>query len=121
MDQREFVFVRNSSQPRNYHEADLISAASRAMYQEGIPTHIRIFSLRRNSRGTLAGLSTPFAPVSQLLAYKDTILRSVRTVDPGIVNITANETWKRVKIHGVPLVRYLGKGTHGLNKLREEI
>ena len=37
------------------------------------------------------------------------------------MNITANETWKRLKIHGVPLERYLGKGTFGLNKLRTEI
>ena len=64
---------------------------------------------------------TPFAPVGQLLHFRDTILRAARTVDPAIVNITANETWKRLKIHGVPLERYLGKGTFGLNKLRAEI
>ena len=38
-----------------------------------------------------------------------------------MVDITANETWCRVKIHGVSLNRYLGRGTHGLEKLREEI
>ena len=91
------------------------------MFQEGISTHIHIFQLWRNARGTLSGLSTPYTPVSQLLVYRDTIIRAVRTVDPGIVNITSNETWKWVKIHGVTLFLYMGKGTNGLNKLREEI
>ena len=42
-------------------------------------------------------------------------------MDATIVDITANETWCWVKIHGVPLNRYLGRGTHGLDKLREEL
>ena len=69
----------------------------------------------------MAGLSTPFARIDQLLAYRNTILGAGLTVDPTVVDISANETWRRVKIHGVPLNRYLGKGTHGLEKLREEI
>ena len=98
-----------------------MSAVNRVLHQEGVPTHIRMFQLRRNDKGTLAGLSTPFAPIDQLLAHRNTILRAALTVDPTVIDITANETWRRVKIHGVPLNRYLGKGTHGLEKLREEI
>ena len=56
-----------------------------------------------------------------MLSYRDTILRAARTVDPAIIDIVKNETWKRLKMHGVPLERYLGKGTFGLNKLRAEI
>ena len=92
-----------------------------ALYQEKVPTHVRIFQLRRNEKGTLAGLSTTNAPVEQLLNYRDTILRAARTVDPAIIDIIKNETWKRLKMHGIPLERYLGKGTFGLNKLRAEI
>lgn len=121
LDQRKFIFVRDSTPVVPFHETKLMSAVSMALYQEKVPTHIRIFQLRRNAKGTLVGLSTPFAPIEQLLAHRDTILRAARTVDPAIVDITANETWKRLKIHGVPLERYLGKGTFGLNKLRAEI
>lgn len=63
----------------------------------------------------------PFTPINQLLAHRNTILRAALTVDPTVIDITAYETWHRVKIYGVPLNRYLGKGTHGLEKLREEI
>ena len=121
LDQRRFIFVRDSTLVIPYHETKLMSAVSMALHQEGVSTHIRIFQLRRNDKGTLAGLSTPFAPIGQLLHYRDIILWAARTVDPAIVNITANETWKRLKIHGVSLERYLGKVNFGLNKLRAEI
>ena len=124
MDQRKFVFITDTQAgkpTREYVMADIMSAVNRALHQEDVPTHIRMFQLRRNAKGTIAGLSTPFAPIEQLLGARDTVIRAARTVDLSIVDITANETWHRVKIHGVPLNRYLGKGTHGLEKLREEL
>ena len=30
-------------------------------------------------------------------------------------------TWKRVKIHGFPAARYVGRGSFGMEKLREEL
>ena len=97
--------------------ADIVSAVNRALHQEDVPAHIWMFQLRRNVKGTFAGLSTSFTPIEQLLGARDTVIRAARTVDLSIVDITANETWHRVKIHGVPLNQYLGKGTHGLEKL----
>ena len=32
-----------------------------------------------------------------------------------------NESWKRLKIHTIPVVRYMGKGTDGVQEMREEI
>ena len=76
LDQRKFVFVREGTNRKDYHTADIMSATARALFQEGVPTHIRIFQLCKNEKGTIAGLSTPFAPVEQLLLYRDTILRA---------------------------------------------
>ena len=114
LDQRKFVFAREGPIPKRYAEADLISAVNRTLHQTGVPTHARIFQLRLNAKGTLAGLCTPFAPIEHLLEFRDTIIRAARTVDSGIHNFTANETWSRVKIHGVLLDRYLGRGTFGV-------
>ena len=38
-----------------------------------------------------------------------------------MVEFEVNEVWERVKIHGIPLTRYVGKGTHGTERLREVI
>ena len=126
LDQRKFVLVTDPQASslrdnKEYIMADVMSAVNRALHQEGAPIYVRMYQLRKNARGTLAGLSTPSAPIEQLLLFRDTVIRAARTVEPAVVDITANETWRRVKIHGVSLNRYLGRGTHGLEKLREEI
>jgi len=36
------------------------------------------------------------------------------------VEVEGNETWGRLKFHAVPLVRYIGQCTDGLQKLQEE-
>jgi hypothetical protein len=37
------------------------------------------------------------------------------------MDLEGNESWERLTIHTVPLVRYIGKGTKALQKMREEI
>ena len=84
--------MRNEGRHGPCVEADAKSAAARAFYKEGVPTHIRILSLRHSAKGTLAGRSTPFAPTEQLLQHHDTILRAAQTVDTGIVGISKYES-----------------------------
>jgi hypothetical protein len=36
------------------------------------------------------------------------------------VDLEGNQTWKTLMIHAVPLMRYMGKGTDGPQKIREE-
>ena len=69
------------------NEQEIMSAVSRAMYEEKVPTFTRIFSLHRNDRGTLSGLLTPYTSMELLLLYRDAILRAARMADNGIVGI----------------------------------
>jgi len=54
------------------------------------------------------------------LQYRNIIIMAAKTVDKGVVDVEENEPWERMKIHAVPLVLYMGKGTDGLQKMREE-
>jgi hypothetical protein len=47
-------------------------------------------------------------------------ITAARTEDKGVMDVAENETWERIKIHAVPLVRSMGKGTEGLQKMRQE-
>ena len=57
------------------------------------------------------------------LRHRDLAIRAARSVDPGISNLEARQTWRWAKVHGIPVARYLGKGTNGTNgtTLREEL
>jgi hypothetical protein len=52
--------------------------------------------------------------------YHGIIVTAVRTAETGGVDINEHETWKRLIIHAVPIMRYIGKGTEGLQKMRRE-
>ena len=56
-----------------------------------------------------------------LMNYKDIVITAARTVDLGVVDVEVNEVWKRLKVHGIPLARYMGEGTNGTQRLREDI
>jgi len=37
--------------------------------------------------------------------------------EPRVMDVEENESWERPKIHAVPLIRYMGKRTQGLQKM----
>lgn len=55
------------------------------------------------------------------LRYRDVIITAVRIVNQGVIDIEENESWDRLKIYAVSLVRYMGKSTEGLQKTWDEI
>jgi hypothetical protein len=50
--------------------------------------------------------------------HADTLITAARQVDPAVIAVEAPEQWYRLKVHGVPIRRYL---TLGLALARQEI
>jgi hypothetical protein len=75
---------------------------------------------RRNAKGTFTAITHQNATAEMAPQNRDIIFKAVRTVDKGVVDVEENEYCERPKIHAVHLVRYMGKGTEGLQKIREE-
>jgi hypothetical protein len=122
MEKRRILLVRDQSTPATAKkDADILSAINCALFKVGVPYWICLRDVRRNERGTITGTTAEFCTADMLLQYRDNVIIAARTVDKGIVGIEANESWQKVKIHGVPLDRYVGKGTQGLEKFREEV
>jgi len=104
----------------NKMDQEIVSAINRARFHQQAPGHIRIINARRNARGAIAAITHQNATAEVTLRYCDIIITAARTVDNGVVDGEENETWERLKIHAVPLVRYMRTGTEGLQKMREE-
>jgi hypothetical protein len=66
------------------------------------------------------GITHQNATAEMAMQHRDIIIRAARTVARGAVDVEDNDTWERLKIHGVPLVRYMGKGTECLQTMEEE-
>jgi hypothetical protein len=101
-------------------DQEIASAINRALFHQKAPAHVRIMNAKRNARGTITAVTHQNATAAMALMYRDVIITAARTVDKGVIDVEENESWERLKIHAVPLVRYMGKGTEGLQKMREE-
>jgi hypothetical protein len=101
-------------------DQEIASAINRALFHQQVPAHIRIMNARRNAKGAIMAITDQNATAEMAMRYRDAIIMAARTVDRGVGDVEENEAWERLKIHAVPLVRYMGKGTEGLQQMRKE-
>jgi len=101
-------------------DQEIASAINTALFHQQAPAHIRIMNTRRNTQGAITAFTHKNGMAEMAMRYHNMMITAARTVDKGIVDVEENETWEWRKIHVVPLVRYMGKGTDGLQKMREE-
>jgi hypothetical protein len=102
-------------------DQEIASAINRTQFHQQAPAEIRIMNARRNAKGTITAITHHNVTVEMAMWYRDIIITAARTVDKGVVDVEENETWERLKIHAVPLAQYMGKGTEGLQKMRQEL
>jgi len=122
MADRCLILRRDESVPLpNKMDQEIASAINRALFHQQAPANIRIMNARRNAKGAITAITHQNATAERAMQFRDIIMTEVRTVDRGVMDIKENETWERLKIHAVPLMRYMGKSPEGLQKMREEI
>jgi len=106
MADRQLILRRDESipLPRKMDE-EIASAVNRALFQQQAPAHVRIMNARRNAKGTITAITHQNSTAELALLYQDIIIMAARSVDKGIIDVEGNESWQRLKIHTVLLVR----------------
>jgi hypothetical protein len=119
---RQLISRRDESipLPRKMDE-EIASEVNRALVQQQAPADVRIMNAKRNAKGTITAITNQNATAEMALLYRDIIIKAARLVDKGIIDVEGNESWERLKIHSVPLLRYMGKGAERLSKMRKAI
>jgi len=105
----------------NKMDQEIASAINRALFHQKAPAHVRIMNAKRNPKGTITAITHQNATAAMALAYHDVIITAAHTVDNGVIDVEENESLGRLRIHAVPHVRNMGKGTVGLQKMWGEI
>ncbi|BCR87741.1 uncharacterized protein ACHE_40305A [Aspergillus chevalieri] len=117
---RRFLFRREGGKaaPRSERE-DIILAINRAVAKAHFPAFIRVVDAGYTNTGVITILLEKGTLGSMLLPdYKDLLVTAAWQADPAVISVELPEQWYRVKVHGVPIKRYL---TCGLALAREEI
>ena len=102
-------------------DQEIASAINRALFQQKSPAHIRIMNAKRIPKGANKSITYQKTTAAITLAYHKVIINAARMVKMGVIDVEENESWEKLKVHAVPLVRYMGKGTEGLRTVGDEI
>jgi hypothetical protein len=76
---------------------------------------------KENAKGAITAITLQDPTAAMALTYGEAIINAARTVDEVVMDVEEDESWERLKVHAVPLVRYMGKGTEGLEKMGDKI
>jgi hypothetical protein len=115
------ILRRDESVPLpNMMDKEIPCAINRALWHQQAPAHIRIMNGRRNAKGAIPAIAHLNLTGEMTMRYPILLFMAERTVDRAVMDVEQMETWEGLMIHTVPLVQYMGKGTEGLQKMREE-
>lgn len=42
--------------------------------------------------------------------HSNALIKAAKSIDQGVIGVEALEQWQRLKVHGMPLLQYLGEG-----------
>jgi len=121
MAERSLIFRGDDSVPlSNTLDQEIISVINRALFHQRALANIRITKTKRNAKGAITAITHLNGTAEMARQSRDIIIAGARTVNKEVIDVEENESWERLKIHTVPLIRYMGKGTEGLPTMREE-
>jgi hypothetical protein len=102
-------------------DQEIASVINLALCHQKALAHIQIMNAKRNPKGAITAITPQNATAAMALTYLKVIINAARTFHKGVINVEQNESWERLKVHAVPLVRSMGQGPEGLQKMRDEI
>ncbi len=121
-EERRLIFRRSRpAETARSNPQDILLEINRALEKAGLPGFIRAVDSGYAASGHLTVLLKEGAPSSMLVpVYNDMLIATVRRVDSAVILVESSEQWQRVKVHGVPVQRYMNSA-NGLELAREEI
>ena len=105
VDQRTIVFTRKGSagEVTMAQKARITTAINKALFAAApTSTHIRVEFVRCSPKGTITASAAMGADAKMLMLFRKQILEAANKTEPTIIDVGTNETWKKLKIMGVP-------------------
>jgi hypothetical protein len=80
-----------------------------------------MMNAKRISKRAITAITNQNLMAAMALTYDEVNMIAAHMVDKGVMDVDENESWERQEVNAVHLVRYMGIGTEGLQKMQDEI
>jgi len=104
LDQRMVVFTRKGSmgEVTLAQKARITTTVNKALFAAApTNTHVRVEMVRCCPEGTITASATMGVDAKMLMLFRKQILEAAIKVEPTIIDVGTNETWRKLKIMGV--------------------
>lgn len=109
-EKRRVIFRKEATFPQR-SEADLMLVLNESLQRAGVPAYTRFSKVGYSQSGAISGLLTEKSNAEDLIRdHSNALIRAAKSVDEGVIGVEALERWQRLKVHGMPLLRYFGEG-----------
>jgi hypothetical protein len=118
LDQRRILFVRNS-QSHQCDPRDIMFDVNKALAHARADVMVRLVKMKYTEKGNLSCVLSEHACAEDLLEYAPAVMPAAQKADHAVVDVEKTEKWRKLRVHGVALDRYMTES--GLDLAREEI
>ena len=116
---RRILFPRKTELDPQMPEADLMLVLNEALQKAGEGT--RFSRVRYSPSGAVSALLNENSDAGTIIPrLSNMLIRAAKSVDQAIIGVEVLEHWQRLKIHGMPLERYMNEGSMELLKREVE-
>lgn len=78
-----------------------------SLQRVGIPAYVRFSKVGHYQSGAISGLLTEKSNAEDLIRdHSATLIQAAKLVDYGVIGVEALKRWHRLKVDGMPLMRY---------------
>jgi hypothetical protein len=99
-----------------------MAAINNCLYLNNTPQFHHVVKVTCNAKATITATTIPGVDATMLLhLYCNEILNAIQEVNQGVTNVKKLDKWVYLKVHGILLNRFMGRGTQGVQKLQLEI
>ena len=75
-----------------------------------VPAYMRLIRVGYSQSGAISGLLTERFNMEDLIKqYSNMLIRAAKSINKGIIEVEVLQKWHRLKVHGMPLLRYFGE------------
>jgi DNA-binding ferritin-like protein len=116
LDQRRILLVRNK-QSHHCDPRDIMFAVNKALAHARADVTVRLIKMKYTEKGNLSCVLSEHACAEELLRYALAVMDAVQDLDPAVIDVEKTERWRKLRVHGVDLDRYMTE--EGLDLVRE--
>ncbi|KAI5808371.1 hypothetical protein BZA77DRAFT_362538 [Pyronema omphalodes] len=116
LEDRSLIFTRREGvKPTHKAAQEMMAAINNCLFYKSAPGFHRIAEAVRNAKRSITAFTCREVDARTLISnYRHEIVNAIGEAEPGMIEVQESEKWVKFKVPGIPLNRFMDKGSHAV-------